>query len=143
MLDARDKLHVMVRELSLGERMKMEIIAALLHKPKVLYLDEPTIGLDVLAQKKVRAFLKAYNEAKRTTILLTSHYMADIEALCRRVILIDHGRIIYDGPLSTIMEQVADHKIVVLHLENATELASARSRGAGRDRRVRPARNSA
>jgi len=138
MLDVQDKLSVMVRELSLGERMKMEIIAALLHHPKVLYLDEPTIGLDVLAQRKVRAFLKAYNAAGRTTILLTSHYMADIEALCRRVIIIDHGRIIYDGPLATIMDQVADYKIVVLQCDASQQIAALDRMGVGEVLEVTP-----
>src|SRR5437879_1086871 len=85
LLDVEDKLDVMVRELSLGERMKLELTAALLHQPKVLFLDEPTIGLDVVSQNAVREFLRAYNQAYRTTILLTSHYMSDIEFLCRRV----------------------------------------------------------
>ncbi|HWA24441.1 MAG TPA: ABC transporter ATP-binding protein, partial [Lacunisphaera sp.] len=93
------KLNVMVRELSLGERMKMELIAALLHRPRVLFLDEPTIGLDVVSQKAVRGFLRDYNRKHRTTILLTSHYMADISTLCERVIVIDHGKKIYDGDL--------------------------------------------
>src|SRR6476619_5680334 len=84
LLEVRDKMNVMVRELSLGERMKMELIAALIHEPRVLFLDEPTIGLDVISQKTVREFLRAYNATRGTTILLTSHYMADIEALCRR-----------------------------------------------------------
>src|SRR6476646_8750972 len=100
LLRARDKLNVMVRELSLGERMKMELIAALLHQPKVLFLDEPTIGLDVISQKTVREFLRDYNATQKTTILLTSHYMADIQELCRRVIIIDRGSIFFDGALS-------------------------------------------
>src|SRR5256885_5222357 len=87
MLDVKDKLGVMVRELSLGERMKMELIASLLHQPKVLFLDEPTIGLDVISQRVVREFLHTYNRLHKTTILLTSHYMADIESLCQRVII--------------------------------------------------------
>src|SRR3954471_23738940 len=91
LLAVQDKLNVMVRELSLGERMKMELIAALLHEPRVLFLDEPTIGLDVVSQKTVREFLREYNATRGTTIVLTSHYMADIEALCRRVIIIDRG----------------------------------------------------
>ena len=95
----RDKLDVMVRELSLGERMKMELIAALLHSPKVLFLDEPTIGLDVTSQKKVREFLRQYNCENHIVTMLTSHYMQDIEELCQRVIIIDHGRIFFDGPL--------------------------------------------
>jgi ABC-2 type transport system ATP-binding protein len=101
-LGVREKLRTMVRELSLGERMKMELIAALLHRPRVLFLDEPTIGLDVISQKSVRAFLRDYNRRHRTTILLTSHYMADIQALCERVIVIDHGRKVYDGPLQRL-----------------------------------------
>jgi ABC-2 type transport system ATP-binding protein len=112
MLDVRDQLDVMVRELSLGQRMKMELIAALLHRPKVLFLDEPTIGLDVVSQKTMREFLKRHNEENHTTILLTSHYMQDIEALCERVILIDHGHVIFDGPLDRIVEQFSGNKIV-------------------------------
>ena len=100
LLDVKDKLNVMVRELSLGERMKMELIAALLHQPKVLFLDEPTIGLDVVSQKTVREFLRDHNATRKTTILLTSHYMADIQELCERVIIIDHGTIFFDGRLA-------------------------------------------
>src|SRR4029077_16183557 len=92
LLNVRDKLNVMVRELSLGERMKLELIAALIHRPKVLFLDEPTIGLDVISQKNVRDFLLHYNEQERVSTILTSHYMQDIEKLCRRVIIIDHGQ---------------------------------------------------
>ncbi len=112
MLDVKEQLDVMVRELSLGQRMKMELIAALLHRPKVLFLDEPTIGLDVGSQKIVREFLKEHNAAQHTTIMLTSHYMQDIEALCERVILIDHGRVIFDGPLDDIVEKFSATKIV-------------------------------
>ncbi|HRJ73644.1 MAG TPA: ABC transporter ATP-binding protein [Terrimicrobiaceae bacterium] len=112
MLDVREQLDVMVRELSLGQRMKMELIAALLHRPKVLFLDEPTIGLDVVSQKTVREFLKEHNARSRTTIMLTSHYMQDIEALCERVILIDHGKVMFDGPLEQIVERFAGNKIV-------------------------------
>ena len=100
LLDVGKKLNVMVRELSLGERMKMELIAALLHRPRVLYLDEPTIGLDVVSQKAVRQFLRDYNRRYRVTILLTSHYMADIKELCERVIVIHKGSKIYDGALA-------------------------------------------
>ncbi len=102
LLDVRPKLNVMVRELSLGERMKMELIAALLHRPKVLFLDEPTIGLDVTSQKSVRKFLREYNRKHRVTILLTSHYMADIKELCERVIVIHKGSKIYDGGLGRL-----------------------------------------
>ena len=114
LLDVRDKLHVMVRELSLGERMKLELIAALLHRPQVLFLDEPTIGLDVVSQKKVREFLRHHNAAHKTTILLTSHYMADIQELCPRVIIIDHGKIFFDGRLTDVVDRFADFKLVTL-----------------------------
>jgi ABC-2 type transport system ATP-binding protein len=106
------KLNVMVRELSLGERMKMELIAALLHRPRVLFLDEPTIGLDVISQKAVRDFLRDYNRRYKTTILLTSHYMADITSLCERVIVIDHGKKIYDGALDRIAGAGARQRII-------------------------------
>jgi ABC-2 type transport system ATP-binding protein len=112
LLNIREKLDVMVRELSLGERMKMELIASLLHKPRVLFLDEPTIGLDVTSQKTVRDFLREYNAKEKTTILLTSHYMTDIQELCRRVVIIDHGKIFFDGKLSEIIDRFADVKIV-------------------------------
>ena len=102
LLGVRGKLNVMVRELSLGERMKMELIAALLHRPRVLFLDEPTIGLDVVSQKAVRQFLREYNRKYRVTILLTSHYMADIKELCDRVIVIHKGVKIYDGALARL-----------------------------------------
>lgn len=102
LLDVGAKLNVMVRELSLGERMKMELIAALLHRPRVLFLDEPTIGLDVVSQKAVRNFLRDYNRRHRVTILLTSHYMADIKELCERVIVIHKGTKIYDGALTRL-----------------------------------------
>ncbi len=114
LLNVREKLNVMVRELSLGERMKMELIAALLHQPKVLLLDEPTIGLDVISQKIVREFLREYNAKRRTTILLTSHYMADIEALCRRVIIVDQGKIFFDGQLSAVLDRFADFKVITI-----------------------------
>jgi ABC-2 type transport system ATP-binding protein len=112
MLDVREQLDVMVRELSLGQRMKMELIAALLHRPRVLFLDEPTIGLDVVSQKTVREFLKHHNATSQTTILLTSHYMQDIEELCERVILIDHGCVMFDGALEGIVEQFSGSKII-------------------------------
>src|SRR6185503_17628523 len=114
LLGVTGKLNVSVRELSLGERMKMELIASLLHKPKVLFLDEPTIGLDVISQKAVREFLREYNEREKTTILLTSHYMTDIQELCRRVIIIDHGSIFFDGQLSEVLDRFADFKLVTI-----------------------------
>lgn len=120
LLDVGDKLDVMVRELSLGERMKMELIAALLHSPRVLFLDEPTIGLDVTSQKKVREFLNRHNRKAGVTTLLTSHYMGDIEELCQRVIIIDHGKLFFDGPLSSIVDRFSAHK--VLHLTFSHEV---------------------
>src|SRR6201987_2114562 len=112
LLDVRDKLNVMVRELSLGERMKMELIAALLHGPKVLFLDEPTIGLDVVSQKKVRDFLRHYSVENRISTVLTSHYMQDIEELCKRVIIIDHGQVFFGGELDEIIANFAGHKLL-------------------------------
>src|SRR5436309_8010497 len=105
-----------VRELSLGERMKMELIAALLHQPELLLLDEPTIGLDVVAQATIQRCLKEYNTSRGVTMLLTSHYMKDVEALCRRVLIINHGRLMYDGLLSGITEQFSNSKLVRLEL---------------------------
>ena len=104
-----------VRELSLGERMKMELIAALLHEPQLLLLDEPTIGLDVVAQVAIQRCLKEYNAVRGVTMLLTSHYMRDVEALCSRVLVIAHGRIIYDGPLAGITERFGKTKLLRLH----------------------------
>jgi ABC-2 type transport system ATP-binding protein len=103
-----------VRELSLGERMKMELIAALLHQPQLLLLDEPTIGLDVLAQATIQRCLKEYNSSRGVTMLLTSHYMRDVEALCSRVLVITHGKVIYDGGLSRIIEEFGQSKLVRL-----------------------------
>ncbi len=121
MLNVRDKLNVSVRELSLGERMKMELIASLLHQPKVLFLDEPTIGLDVVSQKVVREFIRRHNAEQQTTILLTSHYMADIQALCDRVIIIDHGKTFFDGRLSEIVDRFADFKLITIQYEKAND----------------------
>lgn len=103
-----------VRELSLGERMKMELIASLLHQPQLLLLDEPTIGLDVVAQVTIQRCLREYNATRGVTILLTSHYMRDVEALCRRVLVITHGQLVYDGPLQGITEQFGRYKLVRL-----------------------------
>ena len=103
-----------VRELSLGERMKMELVAALLHQPRVLFLDEPTIGLDVVAQSQLRDFLRDYNRKQQVTMLLTSHYMKDVESLCDRTIVINHGRLIYDGSLTGILAKFTRFRIVKL-----------------------------
>ena len=114
LLDVRRLLTQPVRELSLGERMKMELIAALLHSPEVLFLDEPTIGLDVVAQHNIQRFLRHYQQLRQITILLTSHYMKDVAALCRRVVIIAHGEVVYDGSLVGITDRFSDHKIVSL-----------------------------
>ena len=113
LLGVSGKLDVMVRELSLGERMKMELIAALIHKPRVLFLDEPTIGLDVVSQRAVRLFLREYNRRHRVTIILTSHYMADIKELCERVVVIHKGRKIYDGALDRLESGSGSRKKIV------------------------------
>ena len=118
LLEVQDKMNVMVRELSLGERMKMELIAALIHQPRVLFLDEPTIGLDVVSQKRVREFLRIYNAEHHIVTLLTSHYMQDIEELCDRVLVIDHGKIFFDGPLTQIIDRFSRHKLLSLTFEN-------------------------
>ncbi len=112
LLDVSAILNVQVRKLSLGQRMKCELIAALLHSPEVLFLDEPTIGLDVVMQKKMREFIRVYNQKYKATIILTSHYMGDVQELCDRVIIIDKGRIIFDGQLQEITQRYADHKLI-------------------------------
>ncbi len=114
LLDVGRLLSQPVRELSLGERMKMELIAALLHSPEVLFLDEPTIGLDVIAQHNIQQFLRYYQEKRKITILLTSHYMKDVAALCKRVVIIAGGRIEYDGSLSGIIDKFSGYKIMTL-----------------------------
>lgn len=113
----KDLLDVQVRTLSLGERMKMELIVALLHNPKLLFLDEPTIGLDAVAQKQIRSFLKEVNETRGTTILLTSHYMEDIKSLCKRCIVINGGSKLYDGDTDTLFAKYQTHKKVTVSLE--------------------------
>lgn len=123
-LDVKELLKVQVRELSLGERMKMELIAALLHQPKVLFLDEPTIGLDLIAQKKIREFLKIYNEKQKTTILLTSHYMDDIEDLCNRTIVINHGMLVYDASIHDINEKLNNRKILSFQFNENSDWSS-------------------
>ncbi len=120
LLDLGPLLPKPVRNLSLGERMKCEIAGALLHRPKVLFLDEPTIGLDVTMQRRIRSFLKEYNARTGATVLLTSHYMADVEALCKRVVVIHHGRLLYDGGLSGLVEQFSAYKTIAVELANGS-----------------------
>ena len=117
LLEIEDLIRKPVRNLSLGERMKCEIAVALLHRPRVLFLDEPTIGLDVTMQRRIRSFIAEYNLRYGATVLLTSHYMADIEALCKRVIVIHHGRLLFDGDLSGLMQRFSPHKTIVVDLE--------------------------
>jgi len=119
LLDLKELVKQPVRNLSLGERMKMEIVAALLHKPKVLFLDEPTLGLDVTMQRRIRTFIAEYNKRYNATVLLTSHYMADVEALCKRVIVIHHGRILFDGDLTALVNQFSSFKTLSLSLLNS------------------------
>jgi ABC-2 type transport system ATP-binding protein len=114
LLEVRKLIGQPVRELSLGERMRMELIAALLHSPEVLLLDEPTIGLDVISQRRVQEFLKFYQAQQKITVILTSHYMKDVEALCRRAIIINDGEIKHDGPLAGIVERFSQHKVIHL-----------------------------
>jgi len=129
MLGLKDELTQPVRKLSLGERMKAELLASLLHQPNVLFLDEPTLGLDVNAQFAVRQFLQRYNQQHKATILLTSHYMADITALCKRVLLIHQGALIYDGTLDGIVTRFAPYREVVLEFAAPQDAATLRRYG--------------
>lgn len=121
MLDLKDKLTSPVRKLSLGERMKAEFMAALLHRPSLLFLDEPTLGLDINAQSAVRRFLKDYNSRHNATVILTSHYMADITALCERVLIIHEGKMVHDGDLSELIENFAPFRQVKIELGSEVE----------------------
>ena len=123
LLELGDLLTKPVRQLSLGERMKAELAAGLLHRPRVLFLDEPTIGVDVTMQQRIRDFVTRYNAASGATVLLTSHYMADMKALAERVVVIDHGKLLYDGPLAGLVDRYAPHKTITLHLERPVDRA--------------------
>ena len=114
LLDVKDLMNVQVRRLSLGERMKMEILASLIHRPRILFLDEPTIGLDILSQQKIRDFLRYYNEQTKTTIILTSHYMRDIEELCSRAVIIHQGHLAHDGQPADFGHPMGDSKLLTL-----------------------------
>lgn len=118
LLDLGPVLKKPVRNLSLGERMKCEIAAALLHRPAMVFLDEPTIGLDVTMQQRIRAFIHEYNRRFGATILLTSHYMADVASLCKRVLVIHHGKLLFDGELSGLLQQFTSHKTIIIQLED-------------------------
>lgn len=121
LFDVERLMDVQVRTLSLGERMKMELIAALLHAPKILFLDEPTIGLDAVASKQIRKFLKEINEEQGTTIILTSHYMEDIKALCRRTIVINHGVKLYDGPTEELFDKYQKNRRLTVTFQNPVQ----------------------
>lgn len=129
LMGVRELLKVPVRTLSLGERMKMELIGSLLHQPKVLFLDEPTIGLDIVSQRKIQEFVKELNRLNNTTIILTSHYMNDIEKLCKRLILINHGAIIYDGSLGDIKKKFSRHKIFKVSFLDAVKAEEMKKLG--------------
>ena len=120
LLEIDDLVRKPVRNLSLGERMKVEIVGSLLHRPRVLFLDEPTIGLDVTMQKRIRSFIAEYNQRHGATVLLTSHYMADVVALCRRVIVIHHGRVLFDGDLSALSDRFAAYKTIDVALADGS-----------------------
>ena len=124
MLDLKKVIKVQVRKLSLGQRMKCELVAALLHQPKVLFLDEPTIGLDVVMQQKIREFIKGYNQKYLATIILTSHYMDDVKELCDRVIIIDKGKVFFDGKLNEIIKKYADRKTLEVVFDKSMEKKS-------------------
>jgi ABC-2 type transport system ATP-binding protein len=129
MLALEGKLSQPVRKLSLGERMKAELLAALIHRPQVLFLDEPTLGLDVNAQVAVRDFLREYNQRHQATILLTSHYMADITSLCDRVLMIHQGKLMYDGSLDGLRDRFAPHREIHLELKYPVSLEKLKSYG--------------
>lgn len=129
LLEVKDFLKVQVRKLSLGQRMKMELIAALIHSPKILFLDEPTIGLDVVMQKKMRDFVKEYNKRYNATIILTSHYMDDVKELCKRVVVIDKGRILFDGALDEIIKKFANHKLLTVVFSKKVEQSDLKEIG--------------
>jgi len=129
LLEIEDILKIQTRKLSLGQRMKCELVAALIHSPKVLFLDEPTIGLDVIMQKKIRDFVKEYNQRYQATIILTSHYMGDVKELCRRVIIIDKGQLVFDGALEKIVKRYASHKIISVILSEKVSLPKLKEIG--------------
>ena len=129
LLQVKDILDVQVRKLSLGQRMKCELISALIHTPKILFLDEPTIGLDIMMQENLRSFIKQYNKKHNATIILTSHYMKDVEELCERVIMIDHGKLLYDGSLSQVIKKYAKDKIIAVVFEKEVKLETLQKFG--------------
>jgi ABC-2 type transport system ATP-binding protein len=120
MLEMKELLHVPLRSMSLGQKMRAELLGTLIHEPRVVYLDEPTIGLDVVVKERIREFIRQQNAELGTTVVLTTHDLGDIEALCQRIIIIDAGRIIYDGPLSTIKDRFGSHRIITFEMAGPT-----------------------
>jgi len=129
LLELKDVLHQQVRRLSLGQRMKCELVAALVYTPKILFLDEPTLGLDVVVQKKIREFVKIYNERHNATVMLTSHYMDDVKEVCDRVIMIDEGKVLFDGKLDKLIRKYADNKTLALVFGGKVEAADLEKYG--------------
>ena len=127
-LEVRDKIDVQVRRLSLGERMKMEIIASLLHNPSIVLLDEPTLGLDVISQSKIREFVKYYNEQNNTTFVITSHYSRDIEEMCKRVHVLNKGKSIYDGNFESLISKINPQKKLIFKLPDSSDINSLDSK---------------
>lgn len=132
LLDVKDILNVQARKLSLGQRMKCELMAALIHSPKILFLDEPTIGLDITSQQKIREFLSSYNKLHKTTIILTSHYMQDIERLCERIIIIDVGKIIFDDTLKTLTKEYVKNKKIEIFIAGTEKIDIEKASKLGR-----------
>ncbi len=128
-LDLKDKVHTQVRRLSLGERMKCELVAALLYRPQIVFLDEPTLGLDVISQQRIREFLREAHAQDNCTILLTSHYMQDVQELCKRTIVIDKGTVVYDGTLEALSRKFSDSRTIVLTFSREVERADAEGFG--------------
>jgi ABC-2 type transport system ATP-binding protein len=123
MLEMGDFLSTPVRQLSLGQRMRGDFAAAMLHDPEILYLDEPTIGLDVVAKEAIRTFIARENAERGTTVILTTHDLIDVERLCRRILLIDHGRLVYDGEIETLKEQYGTHRTLVVQLTEPQDVS--------------------
>jgi len=135
-LQVQNLLNIQVRRLSLGERMKMELIATLLHQPKVVFLDEPTLGLDINAQIAIREFLLNYRQLHNSAMIITSHYMEDIKELCKRIIIIRDGEFIYDGGLDTVLKEYGTHKLLIAHLPNEDEVFKLKQKVASFDMEV-------
>lgn len=141
LLNVRSLLNIQIRRLSLGERMKMELVAALLHAPRVVFLDEPTIGLDLTAQRAIRDFIRSYRQEHRPAMILTSHYMEDIERLCERILILRDGELVYDGSLKQVIERYAPHKVVTVQLRGgAGKLPREELAALGRLRDTEPGR---